>query len=190
MRKRRLRSGKKAAMPEARRPEYDLETSSFARYASTDITRRLSSGTLISATFFVLKLETESPFGDNVSESLRVLVVTAATGTGTAAGAAASSPHVGQWNFGSDEEAHGACVNSGSTDGGPQFLRRTEGVTVLLGDEILFIGFVKRKAYAGTAASAGGEIQTNGRFFLVGEEGVKFSAGAFGESKHLDAPLW
>ena len=113
----------------------------------------------------------------------------AATGPCAAAGAAASSAHVGQGDFGRDEKAHGIRVDGGSTDGGPQFLRRTEGVTVLFGDEVLLIGFIKSKADTGTAASAGSEIQTNGRFFLVGEEGVKFGAGAFGKSKHWNAPL-
>ena len=113
----------------------------------------------------------------------------AATGAGTAAGAAASAAHVGQGDFRRDEEAHGARVDGGSTDGGPQFLRRTEGITVLFGDEVLLVGFIKSKTDAGAAASSGGEIQTNGRFFLVGEEGVKFGAGAFGKSKHRDAPL-
>ena len=113
----------------------------------------------------------------------------AATGPCAAAGAAASSAHVGQGDFGRDEKAQGIRVDGGSTDGGPQFLRRTEGVTVLFGDEVLLIGFIKSKADTGTAASAGSEIQTNGRFFLVGEEGVKFGAGAFGKSKHWNAPL-
>lgn len=117
------------------------------------------------------------------------MVATAATGAGTAAGAAAAAAHVGQRYFGSDEEAHGAGVNRSSTNGGPQFLRCAEGITVLLGDEVLFIGLVKGEADAGAAASAGGEIQTNGRFFLVGKEGVEFGAGAFGESEHWDAPL-
>ena len=117
------------------------------------------------------------------------MVASAATGAGTAAGAAASAAHAGQGNFGGDEEAHGARVNRGSTNSSPQFLRCAEGVTVLLGDEVLFVGFIKGEADAGAAASAGGEIQTNGRFFLVGKEGVKFGAGAFGESEHWDAPL-
>ena len=112
------------------------------------------------------------------------MVATAAACAGTAAGAAAASAHVREGLFGSDEKAHGARVDSGSTDGSPQFLRRAEGVTVLLGDKVLFIRFIKGQADTGTAASAGGEIQTDGRFFLVGEEGVKFSAGTFGKSKH------
>lgn len=117
------------------------------------------------------------------------VVASAATGAGTAAGAAAASAHVGQGNLGRDKKAHGTGVDFGSADRGPQFLRGTEGVAVLLGDEIPFVGFVESQADAGAAASAGGEIQTNGRFFLVSEEGVKFGASAFGESKHWDAPL-
>ena len=108
----------------------------------------------------------------------------AATGTGTAAGAAAPAAHVGQRLFRGDDKAHGAGVNRGSAYGSPQLLRCAEGVTVLFGDEILVVGFVKGKADTGTAAPAGGEVQTNGRFFLVGKEGIKFGAGAFGESKH------
>ena len=111
-------------------------------------------------------------------------VMTAAAGTDTAAGAAASSAHAGKRDFGSDEKAHGASIDRGSTDGGPQFLRRAEGISVLFGDEVLFIGFIKGKADTGAAASAGGEIHADGGFFLVGEEGVKFGAGAFGKSKH------
>ena len=112
-----------------------------------------------------------------------VSVAAAAAGAGAAAGTAASSAHVGQGLFGRDDKAHGAGVNRGSTYGGPQLLGRAEGVTVLLGDEVLFVGFVESKTYTGAAAAAGSKVQADGGFFLVGEKGVKFGAGAFGESK-------
>ena len=111
------------------------------------------------------------------------MVAAAATGAGAAAGAAAAA-HAGQGDFRGDEEAHGAGIDRGSAYGSPQILGRAEGVAILFGDEIPFVGIVKSQTDAGAAAPAGGEIQTDGGFFLVGEKGVKFSAGAFGESKH------
>ena len=97
-----------------------------------------------------------------------VSVAAAAAGAGAAAGTAASSAHVGQGLFGRDDKAHGAGVNRGSTYGGPQLLGRAEGVAILFGDEIPFVGIVKSQTDAGAAAPAGGEIQTDGGFFLVG----------------------
>ena len=111
------------------------------------------------------------------------LVAAAAAGAGAAVRAAAAAS-AGEGDLRSDDEAHGAGVESGAADGVPQFLHAAEGVAVLFNDEIVFLGIVEGEADAGAAAAAGGEVHADGFFLLVSEEGVEFSAGAFSEYEH------
>lgn len=112
------------------------------------------------------------------------LVAAATAGAGTAAGTAAAAS-AGERLSGSDEEAHGAGVNSGAfADGFPQFLHAAESVAVLLHGEVQFVGVVQREADAGTAAAAGSEIHTDSRLGLVCEEGVEFGKSVFSKNKH------
>ena len=114
-------------------------------------------------------------------------VAASAAGAGAAVGTAAAAS-AGEGDLRSDDEAHGAGVESSAADGVPQFLHSAEGVAVLLDNEIVFLGIVESEADAGTAAAAGGEVHADGFFFLIGKEGVEFSAGAFSKYEHVFSP--
>ena len=110
-------------------------------------------------------------------------VAASAAGAGTAVGTAAAAG-AGEGDLRSDDEAHGAGVESSAADGVPQFLHAAEGVAVLLDNEIGFVGIIEGKADAGTAAAAGGEVHADAGLGLVSEESVELFASVFSKRKH------
>ena len=104
------------------------------------------------------------------------------TAAGTAA-AAAAAPALKR-KFGLDDEAHVAYVDFYAADALKQRIFQTEGETVDFKGLVIISRLVQSQGETRAASAAGGQIDTDAGFGLVGEESLQLLPCCIGKINH------
>ena len=104
----------------------------------------------------------------------------------TAAGAAATAAAASalKRKFRLDDEAHIAHVDFYAADAFQQRVFNTEGKPVDVEGLVVISRLIQSQSETGAASAAGGQIDANAGFGLVGEESLKLLTGSIGKIDH------
>ena len=106
-------------------------------------------------------------------------MASAAASAGTAAAPALKR------DFRVDDEAHIAHVDFYAADAFQQRRFQTEGETVDFKGLVVVGRLIQSQGETGAASAAGGQIDADAGFGLVGEKGLKFLPGSIGKMNHV-----
>ena len=87
-------------------------------------------------------------------------------------------------DFGIDDEAHVAYVDSYAADAFQQRGFQTEGETVDFKGLVVVGRLIQSQGETGAASAAGGQVNADAGLGLVGEERLKFLTGTIGKIDH------